>query len=202
MTDDLIRTRATLLLRLKDWQDQAGWQDFFDTYWGLIFSLAVKCGLSPVEAEDVVQETLLAVAKLMPTFQYDPAIGSFKSWLLNLTRWRIADHLRNRRHLEISEADAPADGSPPVKLPAPVHDPEEVWDEEWEKAIYQAAVLRTKRKVDPAHWQLFDCHVVKGWSAGDTAKALAVPVGQVYLVKHRLADVVKSEVERLKQEMF
>jgi hypothetical protein len=30
---DLIPTRRTLLTRLKDWGDQGGWQEFFDTYW-------------------------------------------------------------------------------------------------------------------------------------------------------------------------
>jgi len=27
--DELIPTRATLIQRLKDWQDQSSWQDFF-----------------------------------------------------------------------------------------------------------------------------------------------------------------------------
>jgi RNA polymerase sigma factor (sigma-70 family) len=200
MTDELIPTRVTLLLRLKDWQDQAGWQDFFDTYWSMIFGLAVKSGLSQAEAEDVVQETLVAVAKLMPDFKYDPSVGSFKGWLLNQTRWRIADHLRRRQRRETFEVQPPTDGSVNVELP--LHDPEKIWDEEWEKAVCFAAVARAKRKVDPAHWQVFDCHVVKGWSAADTAEALDVSVGQVYLIKHRLADVVKAEAERLKTEML
>ena len=64
--DELIPTRATLLHRLKDWQDQSSWQQFFDTYWKLIYSFALKSGLTEQEAQDAVQETLLAVAKRMP----------------------------------------------------------------------------------------------------------------------------------------
>jgi hypothetical protein len=30
---DLIPTRASLLGRLKDWQDNESWGVFFDTYW-------------------------------------------------------------------------------------------------------------------------------------------------------------------------
>jgi RNA polymerase sigma-70 factor (ECF subfamily) len=52
-----------LLVRLKDWGDQKSWQDFFDTYWRLIHSVAIKAGLSEAEAQDVVQETVLTVAK-------------------------------------------------------------------------------------------------------------------------------------------
>jgi hypothetical protein len=94
--DELIPTRATLIQRLKDWQDQSSWQDFFDTYWKLIYGVALKGGLTAAEAQDVVQETMISVAKHMPTFEYDPAIGSFKTWLLNMTRWRITDQLRKR----------------------------------------------------------------------------------------------------------
>jgi len=31
--DELIPTRASLLSRLKDWQDETSWKVFFDTYW-------------------------------------------------------------------------------------------------------------------------------------------------------------------------
>jgi len=60
--DELIPTRATLIQRLKNWQDQASWQDFFDTYWKLIFTVAIQAGLTEVEAQDVVQETMFSVA--------------------------------------------------------------------------------------------------------------------------------------------
>src|ERR1700722_12524247 len=103
LSDELIPTRATLLQRLKDWQDQSGWQDFFDTYWALIYGVALKGGLTPAEAEDVVQETMISVAKHMPGFNYDPSVGSFKGWLLKLTRWRMTDQLRKRRLQELPE---------------------------------------------------------------------------------------------------
>jgi len=31
--DEFIPTRSSLLSRLKRWDDQEGWRDFFDTYW-------------------------------------------------------------------------------------------------------------------------------------------------------------------------
>src|SRR4051794_13754244 len=79
---DFIPTRESLLSRLKDWEDQASWKDFFDTYWRLIYNLARKAGLSDAEAQDVVQETILSVARNIEGFRYDPAVCSFKSWML------------------------------------------------------------------------------------------------------------------------
>ena len=85
---DPIPTRHSLLNRLKDWGDQASWQDFFDTYWRLIYNVAVKAGLTDTEAQEVVQETVISVAKKISEFKTDPAHGSFSAWLMRLTRWR------------------------------------------------------------------------------------------------------------------
>src|SRR6185503_15772399 len=55
-TDSLLPTRRSLLSRLRDWQDDAGWREFFDTYWRLIYNVARKSGLADAEAQDVVQK--------------------------------------------------------------------------------------------------------------------------------------------------
>ena len=79
---DFLPTRRTLLSRLKKADDQAGWQEFFDTYWKLIYGVAIKAGLTDAEAQDAVQETVIAVSKHIGRFKYDPAQCSFKTWLL------------------------------------------------------------------------------------------------------------------------
>lgn len=207
--DELIPTRATLIQRLKDWQDQASWQDFFDTYWKLIYGVAVKGGLTRTEAQDVVQEIMVAVAKNMPTFQYDPSIGSFKGWLLNMTRWRIADQIRkrNKHLLDILPEDRKEDGKEDEtqainRLADPIpQNLEELWDEEWEINLLAAAVAKVKRQLDPQKYQVFDFYVNKGWAPGKVADAFDVPVEQVYMIKHRVTDLIKDEVKRLEKEM-
>src|SRR5215467_8462493 len=88
-----IPTRYSLLSRLQDRGDQESWKDFFDTYSRLIYSVAVKSGLTETEAEDVVQETVISVVKHIHKFERDRALGTFKGWLKNIIRWRIADQL-------------------------------------------------------------------------------------------------------------
>jgi len=90
----LLATRNSLIERLGNWEDRARWQEFFDTYWRLIYGVARKSGLSDAEAQDVVQDTVISVAKNIT--RYDKKAGSFKSWLLQLTRWRIIDQVRKR----------------------------------------------------------------------------------------------------------
>jgi len=93
---DLIPTRQSLLSRLRDLDDQESCSDFFHSYWRLIYEVALKAGLSDAEAHEVVQETVIPVAKQMSGFRYDPARVKFKGWLLHITRHRIADQVRKQ----------------------------------------------------------------------------------------------------------
>ena len=204
--DELIPTRATLLQRLKDWQDQASWQDFFDTYWKLIYGVARKGGLTEAEAQDVVQETMIAVARQMPTFKYDPAIGSFKTWLLNITRWRIIDQLRKRGPAAAHRSATPEESVTGARTVEKVADPaaqdlSTLWDAAWEKNLLQAAITRVKRHLDPQKYQIFDLCVNKEWAPEKVAETFNVPVDQVYLAKHRVSELIKKEVKRLEAEM-
>jgi RNA polymerase sigma-70 factor (ECF subfamily) len=61
--EPFIATRWSLLSRLRNLDDQASWQDFFNTYWKLIYGVALKAGLNDAEAQDVVQETVLTVVR-------------------------------------------------------------------------------------------------------------------------------------------
>jgi RNA polymerase sigma factor (sigma-70 family) len=196
---ELIPTRATLISRLRDWRDQSSWQDFFDTYWNLIYGVAIKGGLTPAEAEEAVQETIISVAKHMPTFKYDPAIGSFKAWLLNMTRWRITDQLRKRGpHVPFEESP---DETGLVMEAAGSTEFENLWNREWERHLAAAAVTRVKQRADPKCYQIFDFYVNKEWEPERVAKCFGVPVAQVYLAKHRIMEMIIEEVDRLKKEI-
>ena len=98
-------TRRTLLSRLKDWNDQASWREFFNTYWRFIYAVAIQSGLNDTEAQDVVQETVITVAKQMPGFKYDRSEGSFKNWLQKTAHWKIRDHLRKRQRDQRDQRD-------------------------------------------------------------------------------------------------
>jgi RNA polymerase sigma factor (sigma-70 family) len=199
--EELIPTRATLLARLKDWQDHASWQEFFDTYWKLIYGVSRKSGLTETEAQDVVQEVLSVVSKQMPTFEYDPS-GSFKAWLLTITRWRIADQVRKRERLA---SGLPQGNQTEVRTIEEVADPkirplEELWEEEWQAGVAERAMRKVREQVEPVKFQIFDCYARQGWPPEKVATAFGISVDQVYLTKHRVLELVRKEVERLARE--
>src|SRR5262249_12513993 len=105
---DSVPTRQSLLTRLKHWDDAAGWREFFDAYWELIYNVARKAGLNDAEAQDVVQETVLGGARKIGEVKNDPSRGSFKSWLLGQARWRIGDQFRARKRVARVFEEPPA----------------------------------------------------------------------------------------------
>jgi RNA polymerase sigma-70 factor (ECF subfamily) len=194
--DDPIEvTRESLVGRLVNLDDRKRWQEFFETYWRLIYRVARKAGLTDAEAQDVVQETVITVAKNIS--RYEREAGSFKGWLLHITRWRIADQFRKRAPEAARSRDRTRAGTATIeRVPDPDGiDLESAWQEEWQQNLLSAALERVKRKVDARHYQIFDCAVMKQWSAAKVAKELGVNIAQVYLVKHRIAALLKREVK-------
>jgi RNA polymerase sigma-70 factor (ECF subfamily) len=203
-SNELLPTRRTLLSRLKDWNDQENWQLFFDTYWQLIYGTAIKGGLTHAEAQDVVQETVMSVMKNLRTFHYDPQKGSFKSWLLQLTRWRILDQL-DKRDPRLAGRPRRDETSTRTATVERVADPagsafDAIWDEEWEANLLRAAAERVKLKVEPKQYQVFDLHVLKKWPVAKVARFLGINAGRVYLAKHRVGKLVKKEIANLRNK--
>src|SRR2546425_9722167 len=204
--DGLIPTRRSLLTRLKNWDDQESWKDFFDTYWRLIYGVAIKAGLNDAEAQEVVQETIIAVAKQMEGVKYDPRIGSFKGWLLHTTQWRISDQLRKRRgdgrriEREYKTSTRTANVE---RIPDPAESSLEViWEKEWRSSMFAAAIERVKRRVDARQYQIFDLYVIKQWPVKKVAETLGIKPGRVYLAKHRIFALVKKEIAILESKMI
>jgi RNA polymerase sigma-70 factor (ECF subfamily) len=80
-----------------------------------------------------------------------------------------------------------------------VADLDEVWEKEWKENLFEAAIARAKKKVDPKQFQIFDCYVRKEWPAQKVANQLRVSVGQVYLARHRVGAVLKKEIKALEK---
>jgi RNA polymerase sigma-70 factor (ECF subfamily) len=209
-----LETRPSLLNRLKSGDDPQSWQEFYRTYGGLIRFFAAKAGLTEDEAEEVVQETAIGVARRLPEFTYDPKVCRFKTWLLNLTRWRIQDQLRKRQkagrpsqasdpaNMSIQPADETATTATIERIPDPaVPEFGAEWDAAWEKNLLGGAMERVRGQIDERQFQVFDLNVAKGWAAADVAQTLGISIARVYLTKHRVSALVKREVRRLAWQM-
>ena len=203
--DEFLPTRASLLGRLKDWQDHESWREFYDLYRRLIFGAALKSGLTETEAEEVLQETMLSVAKTIKEFEYDRSRCTFKSWLRHLTQKRIADEFRKRgRNPAAKAARTSTSRKTPLleSLPSPESfNLDEIWEEEWRQKILEAALERIKNQVSPEQYQIFDLCVLRKLPVKKVAAMLDVSAGQVYLARHRISRALKKEAKLLEAKI-
>lgn len=200
-----VATRASLIDRLRDVEDQAAWQRFFNTYRRLIHGIARQAGLADAEAQDVVQETVISVAKHLPRFRYDPKVCSFRTWMLRLTRWRIIDQFRKRLPAappidSAFDDDATAGALIERASGLKPSDLEVAWQREWEKAVLEAALERLRPRLTPEQYQMFDLYGLRQMPVAEVARFLGTNVMRVYMTKFRVTKLLKREVESIETE--
>src|SRR5262245_24803961 len=187
--NNLVSTRWSLVRRLRNWDDEEGWRDFFETYWRLIYSTAVRSGLTDAEAQDAVQETVIAVCRNIQQLDASPEAGSFKNWLMRMARWRIFDQLRRRKNdpqLALHEPP-PDETSATDRLPDPAGiQLEKIWEEEWRANLTEAALAKVQRQSNARQYQIFYLYVVQETPVAKVAAVTGASTDEIYLVKHRL----------------
>lgn len=202
-TYEFDRTRRSLLTRLKNWDDNVGWKEFMDRYGRFIFNLARRAGLSREESEDIVQDTLLSLAKKIPNFRYQGEKGSFKAWLVMIVKSRIIDYLR-KKHRRVPDAASQSRNDPDAtRLEERLAQKEDelshesMWQSEWEAHLLETAMTRVKDRVPAKHFLAFRLCSQQGKSPAEVARALALSLPMVYLIRHRVGRQVAAEIRRL-----
>jgi len=205
LTEELsLQTRRSLLSRLRDFEDKESWQTFFDLYWRLLYNVARRAGLDDGDAQDVVQDAVMAVAREIPEFRYDRERGSFKQWLFRILRRRVSDHFRKHyrqpAHAGVSPETLEETGHADAIVMRDGMSLSDAWDQEWERSVLDAAIAQVRAQANPKHFQVFDYCVLKEWPVAKVASTLGMNAAQVYLARHRVSQAVKRAARRIEGE--
>ena len=198
----LLETRSSLIQRLKATINGESWEEFFHTYWELIYNVARRAGLPEADAQDIVQETILKVHNSLDHFEYNRKRGTFKGWLRTVTRSRLNDFFKKqqRRPALNQPLEEAADELQNLEDPEGP-EIEKIWDEEWNRNLIQAALSRTKKLSSPKQFQIFKCHYIDEWTVRETCRTLGVNAAQVYMAKQRIGKIFREAVEKLKEQV-
>ena len=202
-----LRTRSSLLFRLRDWRDTETWREFYGLYRDYVYRHARGAGLSHHEAEDLVHDVFQRVAEKIGEFESREQRGSFRRWLGNQTRWRMIDKLRERQRVPGIGGDSSPPfageltGTAPInRLPA---EPEEDarWERDWQAQLLDTAMARLGRKTSPMHLQVFQLHRQRGWSLVKISRELGLGLASVYAINSRLTKRLKLEIDTLREHL-
>jgi RNA polymerase sigma-70 factor (ECF subfamily) len=194
---DIPLTRASLLLRLRDAQDQGAWGEFVDLYAPLVYGYARKQGLQDADAADLTQEVLRSVAGAVGRLEYDPRKGAFRNWLFTVVRRKLS----NWRASQANKPRASGDSATLDLLeqcPAP-NGLEAQWEAEWERRLTAWACEQVRRDTTELTWQAFWRTAVDGRPGKQVAEELGLSVAAVYHARSRVLARLK-ELVRSAQE--
>lgn len=98
-------TRISLIQTIASHPDSARWAEFYRIYEQPMRSYLAS-RFPSLEADDVIQETMVALMKALPNYRYDPdAKGHFRNYLTGIVRHKAVSEIR-RRQAEANRIDA------------------------------------------------------------------------------------------------
>ena len=191
-------TRSSVLRAVSDTTNEAAWARFFDLYAGFVFAVARSKGLSAEDADDVVQNVFVDLARKMPTFSYDRQKGKFRSYLFELISWRVKDKLKAewretkvRVSLdEMNEEEKPAANAYMDKF-----------EREWQAAVLNEALRRLQQQVNPDHFAAFVEKTVEGHETETVLQLHGLTRDNFYQICTRLREKLKPLLVAVRKEM-
>jgi RNA polymerase sigma factor (sigma-70 family) len=178
-------TRATLLSRVRNPSDQAAWREFDARYGELILRYCGHSGLSHADAEDVRQNVMLRLSRVLRDFHYSPEKGRFRSFLGTMVRNEIARHL-GRPHRGLTKVSTD-DLAATLAAGAPA---DAQWEQEWMHHHLRLAMRSIRRTYEPRSVAVFE-RLMAGEDPARVAAALGTSPDAIRKIKERIRDRLK-----------
>jgi RNA polymerase sigma factor (sigma-70 family) len=189
-------TRASLIVRIADSQNAAAWEEFARLYQPVVYRIARQRGFQDADADELVQEVMLAVARAVEDWVPDPALGRFRDWLLRIARNLMINFLTRRKYQvwgtgaaatqPFLEAECQADSAI-----------SQLFDLEYRRQTFHCAAERVRGAVTERTWQAFWKSTIDDMPAAQVARQLEMSVGSVYIARSRVMARLRDEVKKL-----
>jgi RNA polymerase sigma factor (sigma-70 family) len=192
-------TRLSLLVRLRNAQDEQAWAEFSAIYSPLIYRLARRKGLQDADAADLVQEVMRAVASAIDRWDPDPARGPFRNWLFRIARNMMINFLASRRRHPPGVGGTAFSCMIEESVVASQEDSAQ-FDLEYKRQLFRWAADQIRDEFLDSTWSAFWKTWVVGKKAKDVAEELGLSVGAVYMARSRVVARLREVVEAVEIE--
>lgn len=196
----MIDTSESLLDRLKVDGAQDAWKEFYHLYWGAILRYGRKLGLNQHQAEEVLQETMVTLMRILPTFAYDRNKGRFRNFLLTIVHRRSLATLRRASQLRQTEWDETDDAHSTSPFPN-----ENTLEKEailrWQETLVEEAIRRVREsgRLDEHTFAVFEAYAIQRRPVEEVAQEFGLKENVVYQIRYRILQRVQAEVALLQK---
>ena len=189
-------TRNSLILRLPDMRDVEAWDQFVAIYEPLVYRLARARGFQHADAQEIVQEVLVAVSRAVGRWDPDPARGRFRDWLFRIARNLMINFLTRRKHLPIGSGDSQIAELLENQIDATCEE-SATFDLEYRREVFRWAAERVRDQVKERTWNAFWMTSVEGRAIAEVAGELKMSVGAVHIARSRVLGRLRETVKTL-----
>ncbi len=168
--------------------DEAAWRRFDDRYRPIALAVASRLGLADADAADAAQETMLHFLRSFRDGAYQRERGRLRQWVAGIARHRVIDAARaaaarRERQGDSSQLDQ-----------ATEDDSSRFWEEESARETLRRAAerLHQSTRLGEKSLRAFDLLFARSIPPAGVAAELAMPLGEVYVIKSRLAEHLRE----------
>ncbi len=194
MTTQPPETRPSLILRLRDGQDAEAWQEFTAIYRPLVYRLARMKGLQDADAEELVQDVMVAVSRAVENWVPDPARGRFRHWLFRIARNLILNYLTRKKFRPLGTGDSRIAQMLEQQCD-PATEESAVFDLEFRREVFRWAAGEVRKHVREATWEAFWRSTIGDRPIEVVAEELNMTVGNVYIARSRVMARLRETVQ-------
>ena len=192
-------TRASLILRLRDSDDQAAWNEFVQIYEPLILRLTSRFGMQPADASEATQEVLLQITKVVEKWSPDRSKGTFRGWLSTVARNVITRFLQRQKSFANKNGIAIGDTAfhESIKqIPEHSELDSETYDLEFRRQVFAWAIGEVKKRFNETTWKAFWLTQIENFDVAHAAHQLNISTGAVYIGRSRIMKSLRELVQR------
>jgi len=199
--DDTPATRPSLLVRLRNLQDQQSWEEFYTIYQPLVFRMARNQGFQDADASELTQEVFVAVASAIQRWDPNPERGSFRGWLFRIARNLMINWLAYRRRHPNGTGDSNI-GQLLAEQPDLHREVEDsvIFDKEYKRQTFAWAAEQIRKEFREGTWEAFWLTSVENQSVTEVAKKLEISAGAVYIARSRVMARLRQKIETLEEK--
>ncbi len=188
-SSDSSRTHPSLLLRVRDPEDERAWEEFHARYSPMIRGWCRQW--FPREVDDMAQEVFLKLTNRLKEFDYLPGKGRFRGYLKTVTHRLMAD-LKER-----APRYAESDGESPLDRLEASQDLMDRLAAEYDLELFDIAKERVRGRVQPHTWAAYVLTAEEWRKPAEVARELGMKVGAVFQAKHSVITQLRQEIETL-----